>query len=139
MNNDFFLQQISRTGSFDGNLISRQYKLNLMAALMRIKYENLKFKQSYIANQISYSCTLQRYRNDINMLSPYRIQSNKRTKKASNTKFNNNSHSEPDVERPQITSNDLNRTPTNTKPKQKNQKFQKLDPHTRILKLTINF
>ena len=43
-------------------------------------------KQSEIANQLSMSSfTLQRYRNDINMLSPYRINpnnTNKRTKKA---------------------------------------------------------
>ena len=32
-------------------------------------------KKSEIANQLSYpTSTLQRYRNDINMLSPYRIQ-----------------------------------------------------------------
>ena len=50
-------------------------------------------KQSQIANQISLSTsTLQRYRNDINMLSPYRINPNninKRTKKTSNTDSNN--------------------------------------------------
>ena len=41
---------------------------------MRIKYENPKMKQSEIENQLGYySSTLQRYRNDLNMLSPYRI------------------------------------------------------------------
>ena len=72
MNKSFSLQQISRTGNLDSNLISRQYKLNLMADFMRVKYENPKMKQSEIANQLSYSTsTLRRYRNDINMLSPY--------------------------------------------------------------------
>ena len=52
-----------------------------MADFMRIKYDNPKFKQSEIANQLGYSSsTLQRYRNDIIMLPLYRIQSNKRTK-----------------------------------------------------------
>ena len=75
MNNTFPLQQISRTGNLDINLISRQYKLNLMADFMRIKYEISKLKQSQIANQQNCSTsTLQRYRNNINMLSPYRIQ-----------------------------------------------------------------
>ena len=43
------------------------------------------------------------------MLSPYRNQpnvTNKRTKKASNTKLDNNSHRECDLKTPQKTSND---------------------------------
>ena len=75
MNNTFSLQQLSRTCNLDAKLISRQYNLNLMADFRRMKYENTKLKQSQIANQLGYSTsTLQRYRNDINMLSPYRIQ-----------------------------------------------------------------
>ena len=71
MNNSFSLQQIQKTSGLDANLISRQYKLNLMADFMRVKYENPKMKQSEIANQIGMSSsTLQRYRNDIDMLSP---------------------------------------------------------------------
>ena len=85
MNNTFTLQQIQKTSNLDANLISRQYKLNLMADFMRLKYENPRMKQSDIANQLNLSTsTLQRYRNDINMVSPYRIQSNntnKRTKR----------------------------------------------------------
>ena len=47
-----------------------------MADFLRIRYENPKLKQSGIANQLSFSTsTLQRYRNYINMLSPYSIQS----------------------------------------------------------------
>ena len=55
MNNTFSLQQISRTSNLDANLISRQYKLNLMANFMRVKYENPKLRQSEIPNQISLS------------------------------------------------------------------------------------
>ena len=45
-----------------------------MADFMRVKYENPKTKKSEIANHLGVSSsTLQRYRNDINMLSPYRI------------------------------------------------------------------
>ena len=77
MNNTFSLQQISRTGNLDSNLISRQNKLNLKAYFVRIKYSNMKLKQSEIANQLVYSSsTLQRYRNDINLVSPYTINSN---------------------------------------------------------------
>ena len=85
MKNSFSLQQILKTSNLDANLISRQYKLNLMADFMRTKFENPKMKQSEITNQLGLSSsTLQRYRNDINMLSPYRINPNnnhKRTKK----------------------------------------------------------
>ena len=74
MNNNFSLQQIQKTSNLDANLISRQYKLNLMADFMKLKYENPRMKQSQIANQIGLSTsTLQRYRNDINMISPNRI------------------------------------------------------------------
>ena len=93
MNNSFSLQQIQKTSNLEARLISRQYKLNLTADFMRLKYENPKMKQSEIANHLSLSSsTIQRYRNDINMLSPYRIQSNninKRVKKVTNTNSDN--------------------------------------------------
>ena len=73
MNNSFSLQQIQKTSNLDANLISRQYKLNLMADFfLPLKNENPKMKQSEIANHLSLSSfTIQRYRNDISMLSPY--------------------------------------------------------------------
>ena len=84
-----------------------------MADFMRVKYENPKMKQSEIANQLGISSSsVQRYRNDINMLSPYSISAintKKRSKKAKNTDFDNDSHHEADVKRPQMTSNDLKR------------------------------
>ena len=52
MNNTFSLQQISRTGKLDSNLLSGQYKLNLMVDFMRNKYENPKLKQSQITDQL---------------------------------------------------------------------------------------
>ena len=85
-----------------------------MADFRRIKYENPKVKQFEIANQLGYSSsTSQRYRNDINMLSSYRIQSNntnKRTKRVSKTNLKNNSHRQHDLKRPHLTSNDLKPT-----------------------------
>ena len=39
MNNNFSLPEIQKTSNLDANLISRQYKLNLMADFMRLKYE----------------------------------------------------------------------------------------------------
>ena len=61
MNNTFSLQQIQKTSNLDANLISRHYKLNLLADFIRIKYENPKMKQSEIANQLGLSSsTVQR-------------------------------------------------------------------------------
>ena len=58
-----------------------------MADFMRLECENPEMKQSEKANQLSYSCsTLQRYENEINMLSSYRIQPNN-TKKNKQKRF----------------------------------------------------
>ena len=104
MNKSFSLQQIQKTSNLDANLISRHYKLNLMAEFMRLKNKNPRMKQSQIANQIgSSTSTLQRYRNDINMLSPYRFNpksTKKRMKKASNGFFDNKAHHESNAKRP---------------------------------------
>ena len=82
-----------------------------MADFMRDKYENPKMKHSEIANQLgSSSSAIQRYRNDTDMLSPYRINptnTKKQSKKVKNTDFHNDSHHETNVKRPQMTSNDL--------------------------------
>ena len=118
MNKSFFLQQKQKTSNLDANLISRQYKLNLMADFMKVKYKNTRMKQSEIANQLCMSSsTLQRYRNDINMLSPYRISPNnvkKRTKKAKIDDIGG------ELKRPQMTSNDLKTTLNETVKHKKN-------------------
>ena len=92
---------------------------------MRLKYKNPKMKQSEIANQLSLSSsTIQRCRNDINMLSPYRINpnnNNKRTKKAKNTNFDENTSPDHDNKRPQMTSNDLKRPRLTSKTKIKSE------------------
>ena len=86
MNNTPSLNEINKTANMDPNLLTRHYKLKLMNDFMYIKYQNPKMKQSEIANHLNMSSsTLQRYRNDINMLSSYRINPNnvkKRSKKA---------------------------------------------------------
>ena len=61
MNNSFSLQHLSRTGNLDPNLISRQYKLDLMSKFMCIKFENPKMKQSEIANQLVTQLVLCKY------------------------------------------------------------------------------
>ena len=120
MNNNFSLQQIQRTSNLDANLISRQYKLNLMADFMKVKYENPKMKQSEIANQLGMSSsTLQRYRNDVNMLSPYRITTNNVKKRSKKAKIDDIG----DLKRPQMTSNDV-KTTSNERVKNKKNKLK---------------
>ena len=86
MNNIPSLNEINRTANMDPNLLTRHYKLKIMNDFMYMKYQNPKLKQSELANNLNMSSsTIQRYRNDINMQSPYRISPNnvkKRTKKA---------------------------------------------------------
>ena len=93
-----------------------------MADFMRFEYENRRMRQSELANQLGKSSsTLQSNRNDMNILSPYRINpknTKKWTKKTSNTNFDTISHPDSDVERPRLTSNDLK---TKMKSKKKNQ------------------
>ena len=99
------------------NLITKHYKLKLMNDFMNTKYQNPKVTQSKISNQLGMSSsTLQRYKNDINMLSPYRINPNNVKKQQKKTKINNND----DLKRPQMTSNDLKTTSNDKKTKAKN-------------------
>ena len=124
MNNSFSLQQLQKTSNLDANLISRQYKLNLMAHFMRMRYENPILKQSEIANRLGYSSsTSQFYRNNVDMISPYRINpnnSNKRTKKAKHTNVDENTSPYNDQKKSQMTSNDLKRPQSTSKTKSKN-------------------
>ena len=97
------LAEINKTANMDPNLLTRHYKLKLMNDFMNIKYQNPKMKQSEIANQLNMSTsTIQRQRNDINMLSPYRINSNNVKKRPKKAKIDDNG----DLKRPQMTSNE---------------------------------
>ena len=100
--NTLSLAEINKTANMDPNLLTRHYKLKLMNDFMNIKYQNPKMKQSEIANNLNMSSTLQRYRNDINMLSPCRINPNNNKKRPKKAKIDDNS----DLKRPQMTSND---------------------------------
>ena len=91
----------------DPNMITRHYKLKLMNDFMHIKYQNPKMKQFEIADHLKMSSsTLQRYKNDINMISPYRTTPNNVKKQSKKTKIDDIG----DFKRPQMTSNDLKTT-----------------------------
>ena len=113
------LNEINKTANMDPNLITKLYILKLMNDFMNIKYLNPKLKQSEIASQVNMSpSTIQRQRNYINMLSPYRINTNNVKKRSKKAKIDDNG----DLKRPQMTSNDLKTTSNdnNKKTKTKN-------------------
>ena len=73
--------------------------------------------QSQISSHLNMSpSTIKRYRNDINMFSPYRINSNNVKKQQKKVKIDNNG----DPKRPQLTSNDLKIISNDKKTKSKN-------------------
>ena len=109
------LNEINKPANMDPNLLTRHYKLKLMNDFMYIKYQNPRMRQSEIANNLNMSSsTIQRYRNDINMLSPYRNCSNNTKKHTKKAKIDDIG----DLERPQMTSNENNKK-TKTKNKLK--------------------
>ena len=111
------LNEINKTANMDPNLLTRHYKLRLMNDFMHIKYQNPKMRQSEIANNLNISSsTLQRYKNDINMLSPYRNSSNNVKKRPKNAKIDGNS----DLKRLQMISNDVKMASTETIKSKKN-------------------
>ena len=94
------LSEINKTANMDPNLITKHYKLKLMNDFMNIKYQNPKLKQSEIAFLIDMSpSTIQRHRNDMKMLSPYRINPNNVKKRPKKAKIDDNG----DLKRPQMT------------------------------------
>ena len=103
MNNTSSSSEIIETANMDPNLLTRHYKLRLMNDFMHIKYQNPRMKRSETANNLNMSSsTLQRYRNDINMLSPYRNSSNNTKKRPKKAKIDVIG----DLKRPQMTSNE---------------------------------
>ena len=104
MNNTPSLNEINKNSAMDPNMLTKYYKLKLMNDFMNIKYQNPKLTQSEISSQLNMSSsTIKRYRNDINMLSPYRINPNNVKKQQKKAKIDNNG----EPKRAQMTSNDL--------------------------------
>ena len=104
MKKTYLLKQISKTGNLDATLMSRQNKLDLLARFIEIKSVKHRIRQDQIGKEIGCSSiTLHRYRQVINILSPYRIpiKSHKRKQEIP--------HHEQDLERPQMASKDLKR------------------------------
>ena len=111
------LNEIIKNSAMDPNMLTKYYKLKLMNDFMNIKYQNPKMTQSEISSQLTMSpSTIKRYRNDINMLSPYRINPNNVKKRSKKVKIDDIG----DLKRPNLTSNDLKTTSNDKKSKSKN-------------------
>ena len=110
------LNEINKTANMDPNLITKQYKLKLMNDFMKIKYLSPKLKQSEKASHLDMSTsTTQRHTNDINKLSPYRINPNNVKKRSKKAKIDDNC----DLKRLQMTSKDLKTTSNDNNKKTK--------------------
>ena len=72
MNNRFIIDQLSKSESIDPNSINRLYKINMMLNFMEIRSSNPRMTQNQICKQLGTSdSTIKRYRDDIEMDSPY--------------------------------------------------------------------
>ena len=81
MSNNFNIDQLTKSQSIDANSINRLYKTNMMLNFMEIRSNNPRLTQKQICNQLGTSdSTIKRYRNDINMDSPYNRNSHKKKK-----------------------------------------------------------
>ena len=117
MNNTPSLNEINKNSTMDPNMLTKYYKLKLMNDFMNIKYQNPRMTQSEISSQLNMSSsTIKRYRNDINMLSPYRNNPNNVKKRSKKTKIDDIG----DPKRAQMTSNDLKTTSNDKKTRSKN-------------------
>ena len=117
MNNTPSLNEINKNSTMDPNMLTKYYKLKLMNDFMNIKYQNPRMTQSEISSQLNMSSsTIKRYRNDINMLSPYRNNPNNVKKRSKKAKIDD--VGEP--KRAQLTSNDLKTTSNVKKTRSKN-------------------
>ena len=81
MNNRFTIDQLSKSETIDPNSVNRLFKINKMLDFMEIRSNNPRMTQKQICNQLGTSdSTIKRYRNDINMDSPYNRNNYKRKK-----------------------------------------------------------
>ena len=81
MNNRFTIDQLSKSESIDPNSINRLYKINKMLDFMEIRSNKPRMTQKQICNQLGFSdSTIKRFRNDINMDSPYNRNNYKKKK-----------------------------------------------------------
>ena len=90
MKNTSSLNEINKNPTMNPNMLTKYYKLKIMNDFMNIKYQNPKMTQSEISSKLNIApSTIQRYRNDKYMISPYRINPNNVKKQQKKTKIDN--------------------------------------------------
>ena len=81
MNKRFSYDNMIQSRSIEASDIIRTFKLDRCCDFMEEKYNNPRLTQKEICNRLQLSDrTIRRFRNDINMDSPYRIKNNKKKK-----------------------------------------------------------
>ena len=79
MNKRFSYDNINKSHSIHPNDLIRVYKLDRCCDFMEEKYNNPKLTQKEICKKLGFSdSTIKRYRDDIQMVSPYRRNNNKK-------------------------------------------------------------
>ena len=97
MNKRFSYDNMLKARLIEPNDMTRTYKLDHCCDFMDEKYNNPKLTQKEICNRLQLSDrTIRRFRDDINMNSPYRINNNtkKKPKQSPDTKTENISKNE---------------------------------------------
>ena len=81
MNKRFSYDNVNKSRSIEASDIIGTFKLDRCCHFMEEKYNNPRLTQKEICNRLQLSDrTIRRFRNDINMDSPYRIDNNKKKK-----------------------------------------------------------
>ena len=111
MNESFTLDELPKSDTLDPNYIDRLYKLNLMCKFMVKKSNEPRLTQKQNCNQLGFSdSSNKRYRDDIQMNSPYNR--NNQKKRFSKRKANTNITSTQD-----LTTNESSKSSSNKKTK----------------------
>ena len=81
MNKKFSYDNMIKSRSIEPSDIIRTFKIDRCCDFMEEKYNNPRLTQKEICNQLGFTDrTIRRYRDDIKMDSPYRINNNKKKK-----------------------------------------------------------
>ena len=97
MNNNFTTEHLTKSQTIDANSMNRLYKLNVMFNFLEIRSNNPRMTQNQICKHLCTSdSTIKRYRDDIEMDSPYNRNQYKKKSNKSNTTNENTKNNKKD-------------------------------------------